>query len=577
MKLISSDKHKSNTVSCFVCKQDDRPCNTRVGAFNQRKSIAILAVMLNPEVRRGVRTVGQLKSRVEELKNPWRQSSPLVLNYNESARLATDALVEQGEKAYLQALGEEKELPFLSTLDIDYICSSTNSSKSEDVLLDKDGDCNGSGFTDSCPSELTSGTYFPMMSDIEAPHLELGWPEIPLLTRSKGTEVQVIFQKHRNNSIKDLIRSLINKAKSVIALVMDLFTDVDLLCDMIEAASKRRVPVYLLLDEKNLIYFIEMFEKLGFNKIQIPNMKIRTISGDTYCTKSGKKFYGQSLEKFLLIDCEHVIAGSYSFSWLSGHVHSNMATYFKGNIVEEFDREFRSLYADSLESDYFSNQENENCKPFGSTPTRNRWQAVKTPAQPLLAPERSFPSDSNSSTDSQNSVKTPPFVTNQAATVIREEKPVVSRYYHIYSNDKHDDRSKPKVESPKEQRRPSVPHTDQNNLIVMQKQAFSKSTPDLIDTLPAIRGKFENSQNKLLHSQNKISPKMKSDAAINKVTNHDSAPTNKTASADTKKEDISKDFKRMTLGHSKLELITKVNNKLLENKVYSRFQGQPQL
>ncbi|XP_077108279.1 protein FAM83C [Ranitomeya variabilis] len=527
--------------------------------------------MLNSEIRRGVRTVGQLKSRVEDLKNPWRQSSSSVLNYNESARLATDVLVEQGEKAYLQALSDEKELPFLSSLDIDYICSSTTINKLEDAL-DKDGDGGGPGFPDSCPSELTSGTYFPMMSDIEAPNLELGWPDIPILTRSKGTEVQVIFQKQRNNIIKDLIRSLISKAKSVIALVMDLFTDVDLLCDMIEASSKRKVPVYLLLDEKNLIYFIEMFEKLGFNKVQIPQMKIRTITGDTYCTKSGKKFYGQSLEKFLLIDCEHVIAGSYSFSWLSGHVHSNMATYFKGNIVEEFDREFRCLYADSLENDYFCNTENENNKPFGSTPTRSRWQAVDIPLQSPLALDRLHQSDSNSSSDSQNSVKTPPFISNQAVTVIREEKPVLSRYYHRNTND---ERNKQKVESPKDQRRPSVPHTEQNNLMAMQQKAFSKSTPDLIDPPSTIRAKLEHFQNKLLHPQNKISPRMKSDVAINKKNNYDSTPTNKTALADIKREDASKDFKRMTLGHSKLELITQVNNKLLENKVYSRFQGQP--
>lgn len=171
--------------------------------------------MLNPEVRRGVRSIGQLKSRVEELKNPWRQSSPLVLNYNESARLATDALVEQGEKAYFQALTEEKELPFLSSLDIEYICRNTDViSKSQDTALEKDAD----GVLDNCPSELTSGTYFPLMSDIDVPILELGWPEIPPLTRSKGTEVQVIFQKHRNNEIKDLTRSLINKAKSVSCL-----------------------------------------------------------------------------------------------------------------------------------------------------------------------------------------------------------------------------------------------------------------------------------------------------------------------------------------------------------------------
>lgn len=43
----------------------------------------------------------------------------------------------------------------------------------------------------------------------------------------------------------------------------------------------------------------------------LQNMRIRSVCGDTYCTKSGKKFTGQVLEKFMIIDCEEVIAGSY--------------------------------------------------------------------------------------------------------------------------------------------------------------------------------------------------------------------------------------------------------------------------
>lgn len=39
---------------------------------------------------------------------------------------------------------------------------------------------------------------------------------------------------------------------------MDIFTDVDLMCDLMEASNKRRVPVYILLDEKNLSYFTDM-------------------------------------------------------------------------------------------------------------------------------------------------------------------------------------------------------------------------------------------------------------------------------------------------------------------------------
>ncbi|XP_072271027.1 protein FAM83C [Pyxicephalus adspersus] len=521
--------------------------------------------MLNPEVRRGVRSFGQLKSRVEELKNPWRQSSPLDLSYNESARLATDSLVEQGENAYFQALTEEKELPFLSSLDIEYICRNTNANnKFQDTLLDKDGD----GVPDSSLSEMTSGTYFPLMSDIDVPVLELGWPEIPLLTRSKGTEVQVIFQKHRNNDIKDLIRSLINKAKTVIAVVMDLFTDVDLLCDLIEAASKRKVPVYLLLDEQNLKYFIEMFQKLGFDRIHLPNMKIRTITGDTYCTKSGKKFSGQSLSKFLLIDCEHVIAGSYSFSWLSSQVHNNMVTYFKGNIVEEFDREFRCLYACSLEADYFSCLENENSKPFGQNPTRSRWAPIKTVPKPAPLIENSIHPDSNSSSDSQSSVKTPPFFKNQAITVIHEDKPVISKNLNRNSKDTQEET----MEKVNDQRRQSDPPFDQNNLMVMQRHALSKSSPDLVDKpSSALRTKFEQIQNKFL--QNKASPRLKSDMALNKVSSYNGSSANRNIPlTDTKREDANK---RMTLGHSKLALITETNNKLLENKVYSRFQIRP--
>ncbi len=37
------------------------------------------------------------------------------------------------------------------------------------------------------------------------------------------------------------------------------------------------------------------------------------MCGDTYCTKSGKKFTGQVQEKFMIIDCEEVISGSYRY------------------------------------------------------------------------------------------------------------------------------------------------------------------------------------------------------------------------------------------------------------------------
>lgn len=46
----------------------------------------------------------------------------------------------------------------------------------------------------------------------------------------------------------------------VVAIVMDTFTDVDLLSEVLDAAA-RRVPVYILLDEMNAQLFLDMAAK----------------------------------------------------------------------------------------------------------------------------------------------------------------------------------------------------------------------------------------------------------------------------------------------------------------------------
>lgn len=310
------------------------------------------------------RAKGKLATRLDEVKNPWRQTSTLEFSHNEAARLATDALLESGEKEYRRVLAEEKELSFLSSLEIRYIEHNANRNSSPESCS------NGSDrdFGDTV-SDMTSGTYFPMMSDDEPPILELGWPEPP--NRFGPSETQIYFQREKKQNLKDLIRSLISKAKKVIALVMDTFTDVDLFCDLIEAANKRKVPVYILLDEKNLDFFMDMCSSMEIDNTHLSNMRIRTICGDTYCTKSGKKFTGEVQEKFMIIDCEEVVAGSYSFTWLSAQVHSNMLLHFSGRITESFDREFRCLYADSQVVDRFHNPDDDDVQYYPPVPQTN--------------------------------------------------------------------------------------------------------------------------------------------------------------------------------------------------------------
>ncbi|XP_036273372.1 protein FAM83C [Pipistrellus kuhlii] len=288
---------------------------------------------------------GPLRGRVEELKRPWwRESSPLVLQHSEAARLAADALLEWGEAAYLRVISEEQELPFLSSLDVDYM---TRHVRGGPELGEAPGlEASGPDRL-SLLSEVTSGTYFPMASDIDPPDLDLGWPEIPQATGFSPTQAVVHFQRDKTKNIKDLLRFLFSQARTVVAVVMDIFTDMELLCDLMEASGRRGVPVYLLLAQEHLSHFLEMCYKMDLHGGHLPNMRVRSTCGDTYCSKAGRRFTGQALEKFVIIDCEQVVAGSYSFTWLCSQAHTSMVLQLRGRIVEDFDREFRCLYAES--------------------------------------------------------------------------------------------------------------------------------------------------------------------------------------------------------------------------------------
>uniref|UniRef100_A0A8D0W3Q7 Scaffolding anchor of CK1 domain-containing protein n=1 Tax=Sus scrofa TaxID=9823 RepID=A0A8D0W3Q7_PIG len=288
---------------------------------------------------------GPLRGRVEELKRPWwRESSPLVLQHSEAARLAADALLERGEAAYLRVISEERELPFLSALDMDYMTSHVRGGPE---LSEAQGPEASGPDRLSLLSEVTSGTYFPMASDTDPPDLDLGWPEVPQATGFSPTQAVVHFQRDKAKSIKDLLRFLFSQARTVIAVVMDIFTDMELLCDLMEASSRRGVPVYLLLAQEHLRHFLEMCYKMDLNGGHLPNMRVRSTCGDTYCSKAGRRFTGQTLEKFIIIDCEQVVAGSYSFTWLCSQAHTSMVLQLRGRIVEDFDQEFRCLYAES--------------------------------------------------------------------------------------------------------------------------------------------------------------------------------------------------------------------------------------
>ncbi|XP_046305063.1 protein FAM83H isoform X3 [Marmota monax] len=259
-------------------------------------------------------------------------------HYKEYYRLAVDALAEGGPEAYNRFLATEGAPDFLCPEELEHVNRHLqppqHAAREPPEGSPPDVDMDGS-----------SGTYWPVNSDQAVPELDLGWP---LTFGFQGTEVTTLVQPPPPDSpsIKDEARRMIRSAQQVVAVVMDMFTDVDLLSEVLEAAA-RRVPVYILLDDMNAQHFLDMAEKCRVNLHHVDFLRVRTVAGPTYYCRTGKSFKGHVKEKFLLVDCAVVMSGSYSFMWSFEKIHRSLAHVFQGELVSSFDEEFRILFAQS--------------------------------------------------------------------------------------------------------------------------------------------------------------------------------------------------------------------------------------
>ncbi|NXG59788.1 FA83H protein, partial [Hemiprocne comata] len=259
-------------------------------------------------------------------------------HYKEYYRLALDVLTEEGKESYQRFLAEEAAPDFLCSSEVDHIIQH----------LQKPQYANQEGSTDTTGDndmDGSSGTYWPMNSDLAVPELDLGWP---MVFGFRGTEVTTLVQPPPpdNPSIKEEARRMIRAAQQVVAIVMDTFTDVDLLLEVLDAAA-RRVPVYILLDEMNSQLFLDTAAKCRVNLNFMEFLRVRTVSGPTYYCRTGMSFKGHVKEKFLLVDCMVVLSGNYSFMWSFEKIHRSIAHIFQGELVSSFDEEFRILFAQS--------------------------------------------------------------------------------------------------------------------------------------------------------------------------------------------------------------------------------------
>ncbi|XP_023118752.2 protein FAM83H [Amphiprion ocellaris] len=262
-------------------------------------------------------------------------------HYREEYRLAIDALIESDIKGYYEFLQHADVVGFLAQPEIEHIKSTIqvpNQTSGIPELMYHEGGQDADGSSD---------TYWPMQSDTAAPGLDLGWP---LLQHSfvGPTEVTTLVNPSDPDmpSIKEQARRLIKNARQVIAVVMDMFTDVDIFADLLDAAA-RHVAVYILLDEQDCHHFVSMVISCKVNLELIHMMRVRTVAGITYYSRTGKSFKGQVKDRFLLTDCRAVLSGNYSFMWSYEKIHRCIAHLFLGELVASFDEEFRILFAQS--------------------------------------------------------------------------------------------------------------------------------------------------------------------------------------------------------------------------------------
>ncbi|XP_075686729.1 protein FAM83G isoform X2 [Rhinoderma darwinii] len=125
---------------------------------------------------------------------------------------------------------------------------------------------------------------------------------------------------------------------------MDLFTDVDIFKDMLDAGYKRKTSVYIILNESDVKYFLQMCEKAQMHRGHLKNLRVRSVGGSEFYTRLSSKFKGSLGQKFMFVDGDKTMCGSYSFTWSAARIDRNLITVLSGQVVETFDRQFQELY-----------------------------------------------------------------------------------------------------------------------------------------------------------------------------------------------------------------------------------------
>uniref|UniRef100_UPI0037E79D66 protein FAM83G n=1 Tax=Semicossyphus pulcher TaxID=241346 RepID=UPI0037E79D66 len=289
----------------------------------------------------------------------WRVSeSKPEFFYSEDQRLALEALITKGRDAFMDLIREKNVREFLSEPELERIAQVAELYRPGHEHHQKP-ETPGPGNTTPGLGNITPGSgeehedgevsleYWPDRSEFSVAELDLGWPEA--ISYRGVTRVTVYTQPPTggHTHIKEVVRKSIASAQKVIAVVMDVFTDVDIFRDLLDAAYKRKIPVYIIIDQAAVPSFLSMCGRADMHRGHLKNLRVRCCGGVEFFTRSAQKVRGSLSQKFLLVDGDRAISGSYSFTWSSSRLDRNLITVITGQAVETFDLQFQELFLTS--------------------------------------------------------------------------------------------------------------------------------------------------------------------------------------------------------------------------------------
>lgn len=145
-------------------------------------------------------------SMLSSLREEFKTEDYIQPHYKETYRLAIDRLVDSGRDSYLEFLKGERIGSFLSEEELLFITDSVQQ-------LPPQNDMEEIKYTPDTQS--SSGTYWPIYSDMDAPDLDLGWP---VMHDTLQTNIDLLFHPPRQNNptIKEVVRKNIQEARQVI-------------------------------------------------------------------------------------------------------------------------------------------------------------------------------------------------------------------------------------------------------------------------------------------------------------------------------------------------------------------------